>query len=100
MRERVALMRRLVAEQGRDPAEFICVVQVWNPPADPEALAAACFESLQRPAAERRAVGRLARRSICTRFSIQNMTREYEQVYHTELEARRASRAASAAVVR
>lgn len=58
------------------------------PPGDPEALAHACLDLLHRSRAERHAIGRLARRRICSRFSIRNMTSEYEQLYHAELAAR------------
>jgi glycosyltransferase involved in cell wall biosynthesis len=57
------------------------------PPRDPEALARAMLEQMQRPPEDRRALGRAARVRIQGSFSMDAKANEWEALYRAILEA-------------
>jgi glycosyltransferase involved in cell wall biosynthesis len=59
------------------------------PPRDPAALAAAICELLAMPAAERESVGRAARARVEERFTLDAVTRRYEDLYEQLADAPR-----------
>jgi len=77
-----------VATDVSDPARILGAAGQLVPAGNPEALAQAIDEMLRRSAADRQALGRLARERIVSNFSLAAMAREYEQMYDSLLGGR------------
>ena len=87
--EAMAMEKPVVATDVGGVRELVGEAGVIVPAKSPEALAEAMLEMMKRTEEERRTLGRMARKRIAARFSIDAKADEWEALYRTVLESER-----------
>ena len=83
--EAMAMEKPVVATDAGGTGELLGEAGVVVPPRNASALAAAMLAMMRMTAAERLALGRLARERICARFSMESKASEWEALYKSVL---------------
>ena len=87
--EAMAMEKPVVATDVGGVRELVGEAGVIVPAKSPEALAEAMLEMMRRTEEERRTLGRMARKRITARFSIDAKADEWEALYRAVLEKKR-----------